>query len=766
MNVAYSLYRESLRLSGNGDLIDKYQLDLRMADLSNVKLLSEYMKKNGPDADDRWRYLVDLHRLNDYIEPNRDEVSKQLREWVTGTKLLTYNGSEEDFYKKIEKCINVVLRRSGNKPDSVPTSEQFLMNRDYWCTSGSGYEPDLKEKIYVYDKKRQMDIKVEKTKWAVGWGLTTYKLKKLLWKKRKQYCRGVAKSEPGKVRAVIASDLALNLKMGFCSTWWDKYLSGRTDSTLWMSAADRINLWQKMGYDGTWRMPVDQSNFDHNITTRLVLLCVKVMREVMVDLEAPAEMLEVMDLISYALDGGILFTPDGPVSITKGLLSGWRWTALLGTIINLAELELVRTLATEHSVNIDLLDFNAQGDDDWFKLGDLRSAYYLLTGYESLGLNVNPGKTFIDTKRDEYLRRVLDKGIITGYPARSVTSLLFRNPVNEKETVGSERIRQNLSKWKLYCERFDKVFKGSFFEKWWIIDALGATRGLTKEELLGWYNQSAVVGGLGFDDHIITNNLVPGPAESEVNPLTLSLEGLDEWSKYVHEYGVSDESAKRYAISTLGLSVDHRLPRWIKYIFYKEKEDLATTIPYGFDMNRSRKKSIGVGDHVRQFCYKHRIPWFRTYLDVKNSTSYRGFSMIAPIIDMSLKDKKYIHIPQITKKKRLIQTDLADGITYTVVGLTDDFSKVFKNWPEQSVSHLPKKWLREYVTGKLSAKLSQRSNWGMDVIGQIGKELLAGATTIFLSKARPTTLLWELLLRSIDAAVPKVLASLRVRVVE
>lgn len=757
--VAYHLYRRSLLAAGKEKLIKKYKLDERAQNVEDLQALSGWAKKKGPDADVDWRYLVDLHRLNDFIKPpDIDEFKEDIRDWVQRRVKHEWNGDEEEWYKRYEKTNLAVLMRSGRMPDKIITVDEFIQNGDLWCTSGSGFEPDA-EKLKIYDKKRNVTEEVKKNKWSVRWGLSNYKTKRLLFKKRKQICKAVQKSEPAKVRAVISSDLGLYLKMTYVSTFLENILRGRQDSTLWMSADDRNGLWQKMAYDGTWRMPLDQSEFDKNVTLRQVLITIKNIKKCVKYYGADDTILEIMDLIEYALDGGYVLVGDERIDIKNGVLSGWRWTALLDTLVNLTELDMAQDWVRENSgIDPGVVALNAQGDDDWLKLKTRQGGIALWLAYESFGLGVNPGKFFLDTRRDEYLRRVMDKNVITGYPARSVASICFRNPVSEKETVGAGRVRSSFGKWKLFAERSDITFYDSWFYRKFLQDCVQGTKGLTKEIVESYVNLSSLAGGIGLDGGRIYSTEIPGNSMLEPADMDILGEGYKEWMSFSERYGVKNRSANAFAVSTLDLSGKYGWPKWVKYVVTDLQ--LSDDMPHGLLWDRPG--SIAIGRRTFRTALAKHIRWFKTVTEARTLSHYRD-----DLLDQStLPDLLSTEIKIPLSKYRTVRLETIPGISRTLAQLSDEPDLVWRGLDMSLFKLKPKRWVKDFFSGRLSTATGPISGWGLDVTGHISKNMLNTAINIFLSTRAPSYRLWNSLLAAINAAVPEVLKTYAIRVVE
>jgi len=755
--IAYGIYRQALVMKGLTNELTKWDVDQLAYSVEGFKKLSEYMKKFGEDvAPKTWRYFVDMHRLNDYIEPPPTaDFKDDIRDWVQRKTEHTWNGDEEEWYRRFEIAMRTVLFRSGKRPGEITTVDDFINNGDIWCTAGSGFEPTV-GKLHVYDRERKDTEEVKKNKWSVRWEMSNYKTKRLLFKKRVQICKAVAKSEPAKVRAVISSDLGLYLKMTYISLFLDQILAGRTDSTLWMNGEDRFKLWQSMAFDGTWRMPLDQSEFDRNQSKRQVLITVRLIKELIKYYGATDTMLEIMDLIIFSLEYGYVIVDGERIDYTNGVLSGWRWTAMLDTLINLAEVELAQDWVRENSsIDPGVISVNAQGDDDWFKFKTRRGAIAVWLAYESFGLFVNPGKFFLSTVRDEYLRRVYDNGVVTGYPARSVASIMFRNPVSEKEPVGSERIRSTFGKWKLFAERMDVKFKNSWWWRRFLQDCVQGTRGVTKQMIEYFVEVGAVYGGIGLDNGPWLDVLLPAKSRKVDDHIEILGEGFKEWSTFAQGYGVTARAANNFAASTLDLAGKYGWPDWVKYVYTFDQLD---GIEHGLRTDRSG--TIAVGKRTKYIAWKLRWRWFPTVTAAKAMTHWVLDDAAPPRYF-----KKYDNI-SLHRVGRTYRLSHVEGISQTLAQLSEEPGLVWKDYNPEIFAHKPKSWVKDFLAGRLKGSAGPRSGWGADVVGHFSKIYLRSAIEQFLYTNRPSMRLWDSLLAGIEAAVSIELSTLPVRVVE
>jgi hypothetical protein len=179
----------------------------------------------------------------------------------------------------------------------------------------------------------------------------------------------------------------------------------------------------------------------------------------------PDELLRTMQGIKFAMIDNVSYVsipiPNmEPIYIKweKGLLSGLRWTALMGTIYNYAILYVARQyLSKVLGVQPVIRKIVAQGDDDDIEVSGCKIAVGLIKAYEQMSVPINTKKFFVDTRRHEYLRKigVVDElgARVTGYPARAVNSLLWRNPVNSEPPKGKKRIEEQVKQWMVMSSR-------------------------------------------------------------------------------------------------------------------------------------------------------------------------------------------------------------------------------------------------------------------------------------------------------------------------
>jgi len=209
---------------------------------------------------------------------------------------------------------------------------------------------------------------------------------------------------------------------------------------------------------------------------------------------------DIFDALIFGLSSGKVRVnlKDGKfvlIDIENGVLSGWRWTALLDTIINIATFRLVEELVNNF-VKLRPIEYLAQGDDGAIKLDSLEYVNYFLEAYSYLGFKVNPQKNYYSKTRDEFLRRCIEPDLVTGYPARAITAIVFeKRDVAGEEVDNQSRLFQVMSAWHKLANRLRKDF---VFIEHLAVEHLCKAASITKEQARDWIHTPRVLGGAGM----------------------------------------------------------------------------------------------------------------------------------------------------------------------------------------------------------------------------------------------------------------------------
>jgi len=498
----------------------KYWLALSNgADFDRLKNLGTIAKKFGPQFSKNWEYFVDLHLLGDYkLEPSPEDIIKETEDWVTGS--LTHKLSGFDFYALFARGCDTFLRTSIKTPiKRALTVDEFLSDPMYWATPGSSNGERLRFTTTFERGKRA--AKARKSKWATAMAVSKGYLLSTFYDTRKQVLTTAPKRELGKARMIIAGDLSNYLRMSYISYWLEDILRNHPNTTLFYDTDQLTTMWTQMiqgcGSDHRNKgvnTPIDESKYDHYIDQLMIQAMLISIRNLIFDY-APADvrpsMLLAMDLIIDSITDmrspgcGIVTVRlrDGSlrtIYISKGLLSGWRWTALLDTIANAAKIHAFRyvTCARAGSFSYEMdpvMDFTSQGDDVRSRLRSYYHAQLFLSLYEEAGFEVNAAKFFVSPERDEFLRKFATSEQLSGYPARGVATLIFRNPKTKATPVGQLRLSELASNWMMVGRRCKTRL--DVLERYMVNDLARANM-LDKETIKVYLHAFANNGGFGL----------------------------------------------------------------------------------------------------------------------------------------------------------------------------------------------------------------------------------------------------------------------------
>lgn len=520
------------------------QVELVGWDLARICYDEKLAKQVGDAAfkfrdafDPKWRYLCHISRLRDFLDPNanRAELAESLLFWQTRKKH-TWDGSEEEYDRRFSKHLETFMTKTPKVINVEMFPADFARDRTLWAKAASALDKGARQpKVF----NELMEGKAQKTKWAVAWNHPDSYFVAKMYSDRPSYCKVIEKRELSKVRLVVSSDLDLYLKMAYVNhVFIGPWFHDDDRSPIWMSKDQTFKMWQKLGTmscDGKdWRMPYDQEHFDQSQSSTSIS---EINRKHLELIErwahgpAKGELMKVMSLIDPAILTGVLhyyqfrddkeaqesyYNPEmeegesptayalriedrkrlstsGTIPYSNGVLSGWYWTAYYDTILNAVAISMAIELCKENGLDVNLNHMYAQGDDDALSASSREELAGIYLAMKSFGFKANPMKFYISQTNDEFLRRAIMPNLVTGYPARSITSILWSNPVREPEVRGYKKGSEVFSQWKLLADRLD-VPVGVLP---WDVDAARATR-IPKRKILEWSSQPRPLKGLGY----------------------------------------------------------------------------------------------------------------------------------------------------------------------------------------------------------------------------------------------------------------------------
>lgn len=236
-----------------------------------------------------------------------------------------------------------------------------------------------------------------------------------------EVCVVALKEEEKKTREIITTPMASYLRQSYLAYRWNR-LPG--DSPI--SNPEWLGQFQSTQF--SWYGCADAERFDHSVSKEMVTYVIRKMGEIDEETEwvAQAEIDSINKLI---------ITWNGKEWPYKGgLLSGWRITSLVGTMVSMA---IGRHIIQKN--NIPGARAVGMGDDIILaspKYGLTRDQ--LFDSYAETGFNINLLKT-ISGPIGEFLRQVYSPRGVIGYPASAMGATLYAPPWLDRYSLEKEQ---------------------------------------------------------------------------------------------------------------------------------------------------------------------------------------------------------------------------------------------------------------------------------------------------------------------------------------
>lgn len=220
------------------------------------------------------------------------------------------------------------------------------------------------------------------------------------------------KSEGGKSRPVVKTSNESNRKMDFLSEIVERGLYGSRFSTLYAGTAgndlidlELVELTRNRNYI---KVPLDQKNFDQHQSLITIQAVLGAIGDHISTQDIPPEYHQVWSALwdSIFMLGGTVHVGKTQFPWRNGLPSGWRWTAFLDTMLNLASCRVIQRVVEAMRMKPCVMrNLIVQGDDVIFGCDSLLSVRLVMGCYIKVGYEIHPMKTFLSDHRGEFLRR-------------------------------------------------------------------------------------------------------------------------------------------------------------------------------------------------------------------------------------------------------------------------------------------------------------------------------------------------------------------------
>lgn len=389
---------------------------------------------------DNWYFLADLDTCFGYNTQSKlSDVKDDIVEWAEYKKI-TRDVSEDEYIEGLKIELRQLFKEKRNIND-IPF-DNFIENSNYWVVSGSSN--GIKSVVYDTTSKEEVMSK------AVKAALFVEENQKALIKKVKNTVKSESFSPSVKIeigfknRLILACGNIEYIQMTYISHHIEKLLKTNQHSTLFND-----NLWKIKSYAQNFEkinntenifMPFDAAGFDKYVTLTEIDGCFQVIKE-QIDKHYKHSIAYddlsscINNLIESLRIGWKVKFGEGSIKWLGGLPSGLRWTALLGTLINIARAKYIeKRVCKLLNRSFTLKKIVGQGDDDDFIFDSWLAGFMQFNFYGKLGIKAHFGKNFLDNRYTEYLKKLSDSKTktVTSYPTRKITSLFFISPEKSK----------------------------------------------------------------------------------------------------------------------------------------------------------------------------------------------------------------------------------------------------------------------------------------------------------------------------------------------
>jgi hypothetical protein len=408
--------------------------------------LSDVAKQKGIKFSRYWRYCINLELFVGYAEDTvmKETQFKVIKDWLYDEYTHEYDQNKHTggtlFHDDFRLALRKLFDKEHTTPDNMRSISDFITDKKW----NRGKASDTRPLSVLYKGKI---TKTRKTKSSTSFELSNEEVYNMLTTFSPQNLVIRIKPDGGKSRNIAVGDMPNYLKMDFLSDLIENGFKGTTWSPLFMGQKKQSEMWSNMikeSQDDTLvKIPIDQSKFDHQPSRKMIRIVFEEIQRVCHE-KGTAEQAQVSDVLINGMlsDKSVVKIDDIMIQYRKGVASGWRWTALIDTLINKAEFDVV-IAEVERRIGrpIKIISSQFQGDDVRCSLREPKwVASLILSIYKELGFEVNPDKTLIVTDRDEFLRYTIDNNVLIGYPARLTLGLTSRKPNSDAPLTKYDRI--------------------------------------------------------------------------------------------------------------------------------------------------------------------------------------------------------------------------------------------------------------------------------------------------------------------------------------
>lgn len=498
----------------------------------------------------------------------KSEVAAMLLDWVTGDTTLPSPDYATAFWSNYDSLCREWLRL-GTK-EAIPY-KKFIYDPLRWGTSGGAYKTTVKL------ESGKLPVR---TKW--GWFLSAATNGTPLEQELStldKACKVFVKEET-KTRLVITTPMDSYLRQSYLLTvFGDMPLK----STLTSKTALNDILFSR-----PWHyVSLDASKFDHNVPLQFLTRLFKhILNLKTSDSDLPEHILEDAKNVAKeelkTMEGLTVVWDGAEIKHKKGLLSGWRFTSLYGSMLSQIVCELIVTSLGRRDIQ-----YVVQGDDIILYSRQPIDGEKIIMMAKDIGMSVNEAKTVFGDE-GEFLKFRYCKDVVTGSPARRVRTLFIANPwITEFTHDNPQTISE--SWWGYYsrmCLTLGKAVRAVDYSALIVNDLHQWFAGnISKNDISTALHTPLSVGGLGPIEWAQSLDTV-----DEISMLReMRLTGDEH---FMTTFGIRRPVSSKFAKTTVRIK---NIPvRWkrVYAMLYSDKIDLPNVSELGSEKNTNRTKLL------------------------------------------------------------------------------------------------------------------------------------------------------------------------------
>jgi hypothetical protein len=378
------------------------------------------------------RYFLDLKVLGGYDTTlNREDPFAEYRS-TFGKR--PHKEVPEDLKFWIEDTVSKI------GIDSVGFSfRDFVSFRDAWALPGVSVQGKAKKVTFVGSDKSRASLKLRNKYFALA-HLSDEQIYRNCKAKVAYVKPFVKQDEPAACRTVQCYDTYSLIRCSYLEQALGNLNLGGLWTTVGMNSKKKLALRKRIFSGRCWWLCTDQSNFDTNQPLSWIFYAVECLFRKIV--KANPHMRDVCECELESLKNVMIQDGHGGTfRWGNGILSGYKFTALLDSILNRAETRVVLgRLGMKPIFEV------FQGDDALVGFREKPDKSAVALQYSKLGLVVNPSKTWVSHGDTEYLHEVYYQGGVFGFPARSFKAVAWASPnTGSGSSVGEMKLRSLLS---------------------------------------------------------------------------------------------------------------------------------------------------------------------------------------------------------------------------------------------------------------------------------------------------------------------------------